>query len=188
MPNSIKTKQTNLATQVLAGFEKHLASATSITLKSVVYTPAQITTALQALVALRAAVQAAQVAAKAKLTAETAQAPALVDLLVALVAYVKLSFSESPDVLADFGLVPRKVATPQTAAQKAAASVKRKATREARGITTKKAKKALTGNVVDVTMTPVLAGPPVVSTPAAPNTAPALATGTANGTAAPQKS
>jgi type I site-specific restriction endonuclease len=150
MPDTSKTKETALAQQLLAGLQKHLANVTSLTVASADYTPAQIVTALQTLMTLRAAVQAAQAAAKAKVTAENAQAPALRAIMMALVAYVKLTFSESPDVLADFGLKPKKAPTPLTAAQKAVASAKRKATRAARGITTKKAKQAVTGNVVDV--------------------------------------
>jgi len=38
------------------------------------------------------------------------------------VSFVRTTFSESPDVLADFGLEPKKASTPLTAQQKAAAS------------------------------------------------------------------
>jgi hypothetical protein len=138
-------------------------------------------------VSLRQAVEAADAVAKAKLAAEEAQAPALLSLMAALLQYVKLTFSGSPDVLVDFGLKPKKARTPMTAEQKAAANAKRKATREARGITTKAAKKAMTGNVVGVNITPVVspvAAPspaPVVTQPTAPNASPAPAAGTASG-------
>jgi len=172
MPGTNKATETTQAQDLLLGFQKHLASVASLTLASVAYTPAQITAALQLLVSLRQAVEAAEAVAKAKLAAEDAQAPALLSLMAALVQYVKLTFSGSPDVLADFGLKPRKVRAPMTAEQKAAANAKRKATREARGITTKAAKMAKTGNVVGVTITPVVtdASPaPVVTQPTAPN-------------------
>ena len=60
--NRTRTKQTEttLATQLVAGFQKHLASVTSLTLGSVVYTPAQIATALQQLVTLYSAVDTAK--------------------------------------------------------------------------------------------------------------------------------
>ena len=87
--------------------------------------------------------------------------------MAALVSYVKLTYSESPDVLADFGLPPKKVRTPLTAEQQAAANAKREATRTARGTTSKKAKQAVKGNVVGVSVTPVVAGPPVVASSAA---------------------
>ncbi len=181
MPGTPKGTEIATATALLAGFQKHLSNVTSLTFGSVTYTPSQIIAALQLLMNLRSAVEAAQAAAKAKLTAEEAQAPALLVVMDGLTAYVKLTFSESPDVLADFGLKPKKARTPMTAAQKAVANAKRQATREARGITTKAAKKAIKGNVVDVTLTPVLAGPVVTQAPAAPSAAPAPA-GTTSGT------
>jgi hypothetical protein len=181
MPGTNKNQETALAQQLLAGFLKHLASATSLTLKSVAYTPTQITGALGLLVSLRQAVDAAEATAKAKLAAEESQAPALLSLMAALVQYVRLTFSGSPDVLADFGLKPRKAPTPLTAEQKAAANAKRQATRAARGITTKAAKQAKTGNVVGVSITPVLAGPPVVTQPTAPSAPPVPQTGGASG-------
>jgi hypothetical protein len=156
---------------------------TSLTLASVAYTPAQITTALQTVVTLYSAVATAQSAVKAKLTAERAQVPPLLDLMVALVAYLKLTYSESPDVLADFGLGPKKERTPLTAEKQTAANAKRDATRKARGTTSKKAKQAVKGNVVDVTITPIVAGEPVVTAVTAPSpTAGTPATGTTGGT------
>ena len=152
-------------------------------LSSVPYTPAQIIGALGLLVSLRQAVEGAEATTKAKLAAEEAQAPALLSLMAALVQYVKVTYRGSPDVLADFGLKPRKPNTPMTAEQKAAANAKRKATRAARGITTKAVKQAQTGNVVGVTITPVLApasNAPVV-TPASPAAPPVPQTGGASG-------
>ena len=179
MGNATKASETARATQYIAGFQKHLATVTSLTLASVAYNPAQITTALTALVALYAAVETAKSVVKAKLTVETAQAPALLSLMAALVSYVKLTYSESPDVLADFGLVPRKAPTPLTTAQRALANAKSLATRKARGTTGSKAKKAVKGNVVDVVVTPVTAAPPVASS-AAPSP-PAVAGGATGG-------
>ena len=161
-----KQEETARATQLIAGFNKHLTGVTSLTLASTAYTPAQVTAALQQLVDLRAAVDAAKAAAKGKLAAETAQAPALQGLMAALVSYVKTAYSASPDVLADFGLQPRKTPTPLTAEQKAAAVAKREATRKARGTTGPKAKLAVKGNVTGVVITPVTASVPVATSPA----------------------
>ncbi|HEY6462105.1 MAG TPA: hypothetical protein VIY73_18190 [Polyangiaceae bacterium] len=173
MPHTNKGTETAAAARLLAGFQKHLASVTSLTLGSVVYTPAQLIAALELLLNLRAAVLAAQATAKAKLTAEEAQAPALLVLTDALTAYVRVAFSESPDVLADFGLEPKRAPTPLTAEKQAAANAKRKATRAARGITTKAERMAKTGNVVGVIITPVLApaspAPVVTQDPATPS-------------------
>jgi len=162
MGTRVRTKQDESAraTHVIAGFEKYLATA-SITLGSTAYTPDQITGALQLLVNLHSAVDTARSVVNAKLVAEKAQAPALRSLLAAVVSFVKLTFSESPDVLADFGLPPKTVKTPLTTEQQAVAVAKRKATRVARGTTSKKAKMAVKGDVIGVTLTPVKASAPV---------------------------
>jgi hypothetical protein len=164
-----KASETTRATQIFAGFEKHLATVTSLTLASVAYTPAQVTAALQLLVSLYADVNTAKSVWKAKLAAEAAQAPALLSLMAALVSYVKLTYSESPDVLADFGLPPKTVKTPLTTEQQAAAVAKRKATRAARGTKGSKARLEVKGNVTGVVVTPVTASSPA-SPPAAPST------------------
>jgi hypothetical protein len=156
-----KATETARATQVIAGFKKHLAGVASLTLGSTVYTPDQITGALQLLIDLHNAVDTARAVVNTKLTAERAQAPGLRGLLAAVVSFVKLSFSESPDILADFGLPPKTVRAPLTTEQQAVAVAKRNATRVARGTTSKKAKKAVKGDVVGVTVTPITASAPV---------------------------
>ena len=115
---------------------------------------------------------------QAKLVVENAQAPALRTVMGALVSYVKLTYGKSPDVLADFGITPRKAPTPTTTEKKVVAVAKRASTRKARGTTSKKAKQAIHGSVVDVVMTPVEAVAPVV-TPSAPANAPANGGGAA---------
>ena len=165
-----KASETTRATQLLAGFQKHLASVTSLTLASMAYTPAQITAALQLLVAIYAAVDTAKSVVQAKLAAEKTQTPPLRSLMAALVAYVKVTYSESPDVLADFGLTPKKAATKLTTEEQMVAVAKRASTRVNRGTTSKKAKQAIKGDVVDVVVTPVKAGSPAVATSAAPGT------------------
>ena len=52
---------------------------------------------------------------------------------------------------------PPKARTPLTSAEKTAAAAKAKATRAARGTTSKKAKLKVTGNVTGVTVTPITA-------------------------------
>ena len=168
--NSSKATETAQATQLIAGFQKHLSGVTSLTLASTAYTPAEITAALQLLVAIYAAVDTAKSVVQAKLAAEKTQAPPLRSLMAALVAYVKVTYSESPDVLADFGLTPKKAATKLTTEEQMVAVAKRASTRVNRGTTSKKAKQAIKGDVVDVVVTPVKAGSPAVATSAAPGT------------------
>jgi hypothetical protein len=76
-------------------------------------------------------------------------------------------FSNATNTLEAFEIAPRKVPTPLTADQRAAATAKAKATRVARGTTSKKAKAVITGNVTGVTITPVTAPSAAPSLPVA---------------------
>jgi hypothetical protein len=143
------------AAELVAGLEKHFANAASLTFASATHPTADVVKALEALPAKRAAVEDAKAALKAALADETTNAPALRAFMGDVDAFVKSAFSKSPDVLADFGLEPKKVATPLTTEQLAAAVAKREATRKARGTMGKKAKLAVKGDVVDVVVTPV---------------------------------
>jgi hypothetical protein len=171
-----------LATNLIAGIQKHLANG-QLTFAGGTFTAAQIDAKLQELVNLRAAVDTARAATTAKVAAETAQAPALLSFMSALVACIKVQFGTQVDVLADFGVPPRKVPTPLTIEQKAAAAAKREATRTARGTKSAKAKKGIHGAVTGVVVTPIVAGAPVVQAPTAPTATPA--NGGATGGTAP---
>lgn len=145
----IRGKNTDavLAGLLLSGAQKHMPGVTSVTLGSAVYTPAQIEQSLQAIVDLRAAVEDAKAVTQAKMVAEAAQSPALRSLMTAFVAYVRTAYSNSPDVLADFGLKPKKAKAPLTVEQKTAAVAKRAATRQARHTMGKNQKAAIHGTV-----------------------------------------
>jgi hypothetical protein len=169
------------AQELLAGVQKHFATQNTLIMGSASYTPAEIEAQLQTTVDLRAAVNAAKVATKAKLMAEAAQAAKQRSLIAVLSAYVKVAYSQSPDVLADFGLKPRKATTPLTNEQNALAAAKRAATRAARHTMGAKQKKSVKGDVTGVLVTPIHAPLPVVSTVAIPGPAtpitPALSAG-----------
>jgi hypothetical protein len=64
-------------------------------------------------------------------------------------------FAGAAQTLADFGLEPPKAPKPRTAEQLAAVKAKAKATRLARGTTSKKQKLAIRGNVTGVDIVPV---------------------------------
>lgn len=161
-----KTADAARAAQMIVGLGKHFPNVGSLTIEGAARTLAQIEASLQALVDLRKAVNDARAAAKAKLAAETAQAPALRTFMDAVATVVKGSFGNSPDVLADFGLAPKKVRTPLTVEQKAAAAAKRTATRAARHTMGSKQRKDVKGAVTGVTITPVTAPHPVATAPA----------------------
>jgi hypothetical protein len=157
-----------LAEQLIAGANKRLAGNQQILLSSGTFTPAQIVAQLQLLVNLRSDTLAARATAKAKTVAEDAQAPALRDFMVTFVSFVRTAFGNSPEVLADFGVDPKKAPTPLTVEEKVAAAAKRAATRAKRGTTSAKQKKLVKGDVTGVVVTPVTSGEQPVVAPANP--------------------
>jgi len=144
-----------LAGQLIAGTAKDLTSTTSVMLLGSSYTPAQITSKLQSIVTLRSDVDTAKAATQAKLAAEASQLPALHGFVTAYESYLRGAYGSQPDVLADFGLQPKKARTPATVAAKATAVAKRTATRAARHTMGSVQKKAVKGDVTGVVVTPV---------------------------------
>jgi hypothetical protein len=163
-----------LATQLVAGTQKHFANVASLMFASGSFTPAQVEAQLQQLAKIRTDVDNARAALQAKLAADTVQSPALLTFQREYVQFVKTTFSKSPDVLAEFGLKANKARTPLTIEQKAAAVAKSAATRSARGTKGAKQKLEITGDVTGVVVTPVTAAKPAAavasgtSTPAGP--------------------
>ena len=158
-----------LAEQLVAGTAKVLTSTTSVTFLGSSFTPAQITSKLQSIVTLRSDVNTAKAATQAKLAAEASQLPTLRGFMTAYESYVRGVYGSQPDVLAEFGLQPRKAPTPATVEAKAAAAAKRAATRAARHTMGKVQKQAIKGDVTGVVLTPVTASAPTVSTPSSPS-------------------
>jgi hypothetical protein len=172
---TIRSKETDvaLAKQLIAGFKQHMSTVSSLTVVGVPYTPAQVEAFLQELIDLRAAVDDAKSSTKAKIATENAQAPALRSQMAALVAIVKGSFANQPDVLADFGLKPKKAVTPLTIGQLADAAAKRAATRAARHTMGPKQKQKVKGTITTIVTPPAADAPaPVAPAPVvtAPNT------------------
>jgi hypothetical protein len=189
-----KSQVVTSAKQLIAGATKYLTGTTPVVLLGTSVTPAEITAQLQSLVNLRADVDAAKAATKAKIAAEAAASPSLRALRSAFVTYVKAAYGSSPDVLADFGIQPKPRA-PLTVEAKAAAVAKRASTRAARHTLGSKQKEEIKGDVTGVVVTPVTASAvaapapaPVTVTAPAPVTvtAPAPATTVASATTSPQ--
>ncbi len=164
----------DLAEQLIAGTDKHLASVTQVMLTGGSFTPAEVTTKLQALVKLRNDVNASKASTKAKLALEKTNMPALRTFMAAYVAFVKAAFGTKPDVLADFGLHP-KTRAQLTVEAKAAAAAKRKATRAARNTMGSVQKKSVKGAVTGIVVTPITPPRPTVTAPAG-SSAPATST------------
>jgi hypothetical protein len=166
--------------QLVVGAKKHFSNAASLSFGGATFTPAQLIETLQALVDLHQAVDDARTALNAKIVEEVAKAPPLRSVATAFATFVKATFGNSPDTLADFGLKPRKASVPRTIEQNAAAAAKRKATRAVRHTMGTKQKKQLKGTVTTIVA-------PAAS-PASTPVAPAPATGapaSAGGVSAP---
>ena len=160
-----KGTDTVLAQQLIAGTKKHFSTASSLAFGNGTFTPVQVETAFQTLIDLRTAVDDAKAATKARIALEDAQAGPLRSQMAAFVAFVKATFGSTPDVLADFGLKPRKAPTPLTLDEKAAAAAKRKATRAARHTMGTKQKKEVKGTIQTIVTAPATPA----STPVAPS-------------------
>lgn len=146
-----RNSKTDKATRVgnlLAGIEKRFPNANqTITLDGASTTVDAIIKELQGFLDDRDAVVAAKATVKAKVAAENARLIVVNALLKAFIAFLRVTFGNDPQALADFGVPPRKAPTPMTTEQKAVAAAKREATRAARGTKTPKQKKGIRGNV-----------------------------------------
>jgi len=151
-PNAVADRADSLS----AGTAKHFPNASDqLSFDGGKHTVTEIQTNLSQIATLRTATTTAQASAKAKVAAERTALPPLLLFMSAYVAFLKAMFGNSPDVLADFGLAPRKAPKPLTTEQKAVAKAKRAATRKARNTQGPVAKLATVGNVVGLTMTPI---------------------------------
>ena len=173
---SSQSKATALAQvqALIAGAEKHFPSG-QFTLGGTTFTTASLVQALQGLANAMTALNAAQKGAKDALTALQSTETTVDPTLRAFRKLVLAAFASSTQTLADFGLQPPKARTPLTSEQKAAAAAKMRATRKARGTTSKKQKLTVSGNVTGVDITPVTA--PASPTPQAPTAPTATPTG-----------
>jgi len=143
-----KRKRALLAGTLIAGTKKRYPTGSEkLTFGGVDHTADEVTAFLQGIVDDRAAVEAAQATANAKVAAEDAKEAQRISFLNELAAFLRITFGTVTGALVDFGLAPPKARAPMTAEAKAIAAAKRDATRKARGITSKKVRKAITGHV-----------------------------------------
>jgi hypothetical protein len=163
--------------QLIIGANKHFPNGSQqLQVGGATFTVTGLTALFQSFVDNRAAVEASKAATKAKLQAESAQAPSQLAVIRAFETVVRSTFGSSADVLADFGLAPPKARVARTAEEKAVSAAKRAATRAARGTLGKNQKKAIKGAitaklvVTPVTSSvsnPVVTPAPVAGTPSA---------------------
>jgi hypothetical protein len=157
------------------GLTKRAGILASLLLGGKAMTNAQVVAQIQQVITAETAAVTAQAAFRAAVLAAHNQRDASRQFLLDLKQTLRAMFSGQPDVLADFGLAPRKHGA-KTAQQKVAAAAKAEATRKARGTDKgKEQRKEVTGNVTGVIVTPIVA-PAAAHAPApqpAPEPAPA---------------
>jgi hypothetical protein len=141
---------------LIAGTQKHFPNG-SFTLGTVTYTSASLIQVLTDLVSAMQARDVAATGAKDALAAKQATQAKVGPILRAYERLVLVTFAGATQTLADFGLAPPKARAPLNAQQLAARAAKAKATRIARGTTSKKQKLGVKGDVTGVIVTPVTA-------------------------------
>ncbi|HEY3816534.1 MAG TPA: hypothetical protein VGL81_05150 [Polyangiaceae bacterium] len=129
---------------MIAGIQKRLSTTPTITLNGQPFTTAALITFFQDEIDTAGATLLAEGAFHKAVAAEKAAVAAGEPVFRALRAFLLNLFEGQPDVLADFGItvVARQV---PSAATKAAAALKAKATRAARGTGGKRQKAKITG-------------------------------------------
>ncbi|HEY8088195.1 MAG TPA: hypothetical protein VIF09_10130 [Polyangiaceae bacterium] len=141
MTRNSKTSITTRNTGYIAGTKKRFTALSTILLHGVPYTTAAIVSALQAEIDTADAVVPANAAWRARVAAAKTARLTVGAFLPAYEAYVRNTYGEDAEALADFGLAP-KTPHPATAATKAEAAQKATATRAAGGTKSKKSKAA----------------------------------------------
>jgi hypothetical protein len=170
----MKTNNTNLKsrnTSVMAGIDKHIT--TGITINGTAFTQAD----LKALFQSQITAITTNEALRKSLADSVVNAGAIgakVNTMYQLLrsALIAQYGKNANAILNDFGMTAPKAPGAKTLDAKATAKAKRSATRAARHTMGSVQKKGVTGNVVGINVTPVMAGPTVTTPPAQP-TAPA---------------
>jgi hypothetical protein len=163
---------------LIAGTQLHFPTAT-ITLGNTAFTTASLLQELQRLEPAVRRVEAAQAGAKDAVKALRETVATLAPLLRDYRRFLLATFSTATQTLADFGLQPPKAPKPLPTEKRATATAKMRATRKARGTTSRKKKLAVKGDVTGVVVTPVTepghASPtqPASNASSAPTAAPA---------------
>jgi hypothetical protein len=149
--------------QLIVGLPK-VAPNLVLTFDNQSYTTAQLVVMLQTLVAAATSASDAKAAWHAAALAESNVATQTSSLAAHLRPMLQMMFAASEPSLTALGLTARKTPAPLTSEQQVARAAKARATRVARGTTSKKQKAAIHGNVSGVTITPVVTGATAGST------------------------
>ncbi|MGH7437966.1 MAG: hypothetical protein ACRENE_19980 [Polyangiaceae bacterium] len=155
---------------VIAGTQKHTPNG-SLTFGNVTYAAPALVQTLQGLLDAMAAHDAAVTQARDLLLAQRDTNAKVGPVYRAYRRFLVVTYGDATQTLADYGLQPLKARAPQTVEQKAAAAAQLRATRAARGTTSKKQKAAIKGVVTKPATT--VANPPPAPAPVAPPAKPA---------------
>jgi hypothetical protein len=131
---------------LIAGTQKHTPNG-SLTLGNVTYAAPALVQLLQGLADALDATDAARARWQDALKNATDARAKVGPLVADYQAWVSVTYAGAPSMLADYGMTPRKVRTPLTVEQQAAAVAKREATRAARHTMGKVQKKKVKGTV-----------------------------------------
>jgi hypothetical protein len=151
---------------LIAGTQKHFPNG-QFTLGNTAYTTATLIQAFQSLADALNAVTAAHASVKDGVAALHAMDTKVAPLIRDYTSFLRATFSTATAQLGDFGVQALKARTPMPSDKRVVAVAKAKATRTARGTTSKKQKLAVKGDVTGVVVTPVTLPAPS-SPPAAP--------------------
>jgi hypothetical protein len=170
MSTSNKNKADTLARvqALIAGTQKHFPNE-QLKFGDATHTTASLVQALQGLVDAFPPVTAAHASVKDTVAALRATQAKVAPLMRAYRSFLRATFSNAA-LLGDFGMQAPKARTPLVTDKRVVATAKLKATRAARGTTSKKQKLAVTGGVTGVIVTPVTHPAPATppATPAGP--------------------
>jgi ABC-type transporter Mla subunit MlaD len=147
--NSVKPNKASALASIralIAGTQKHTPNG-SLTFGNATYTAASLVQMLQSLVDAMSAHEAEQAKAKDVLLALHDATAKVAPVLRAYRRFLVATYGTATETLADYGLKPPKARAPQTSEQKAKAVAKLRATRKARGTTSKKKKASIHGVV-----------------------------------------
>jgi hypothetical protein len=169
MTSSVKrvmpTKASALASvrAIIAGTQKHTPDG-SLTFGNATYAAPSLVQMFQSLLDAMAAHDAAVAKARDEVLALRDVVTKVGPVLRAYRRFLVVTYGNATEKLADYGLEPAKAKAPLTSEQQAAAAAKVRATRKARGTTSKKQKAAIKGTVTAPAATPASA--PVPAKPA----------------------
>src|SRR5579859_4255176 len=139
--------------KLIDGFTKHGGTLTSLVIGGTSYKVADVIALVQGLVNSAKAVVSTRATWQASVATDKDERTKHKAFMSGVRQALLVAFGTSVDVLADFGLAPRKPRTPRTPEQKAAAVAKAQATRVARHTMSKKQKSAVKGDVTSVIVT-----------------------------------